>query len=154
MKVPIFYAAWRDEIRTSCIIWSLLLIITLGPLHTRAKIRDHEIVRAQERVSKGHPKTPPKSCIRCAKKAIRCGTYMRTSGVTGPIALAAVYRAMLKIEALIWISFWRALKFQLFNWRVGSNPKRQFKNTEMKYKTHIKLVRELYGICFQYNVKN
>jgi hypothetical protein len=32
-----------------------------GPLHTRAKSRDHEIVRAQKKVSKGHPKTPPKS---------------------------------------------------------------------------------------------
>ena len=35
----------------------------LGPLHTRAKSRDHEIVRAQEKVSKGRrPNTPPKSC--------------------------------------------------------------------------------------------
>ena len=29
-----------------------------GPLHTRAKSRDHEIVRAQKKVSKGRPKTP------------------------------------------------------------------------------------------------
>jgi hypothetical protein len=34
----------------------------LGPLHTRAKSRDHEIVRAQKKVSKGCPKTPPRSC--------------------------------------------------------------------------------------------
>ena len=27
------------------------------PLHTRAKSRDHEIVRAQKKVSKGHPNT-------------------------------------------------------------------------------------------------
>ena len=27
----------------------------------RAKSRDHEIVRAQKKVSKGHPKAPPKS---------------------------------------------------------------------------------------------
>jgi hypothetical protein len=34
----------------------------LGPLHTRAKSRDHEIVRAQMKVSKGHrSNTPPKS---------------------------------------------------------------------------------------------
>jgi hypothetical protein len=31
-------------------------------LHTRAKSRDHDIVRAQKKVSEGHPKTPPKSC--------------------------------------------------------------------------------------------
>ena len=31
-----------------------------GPLHTRAKSRNHEIVRAQMKVSKGHPKTLPK----------------------------------------------------------------------------------------------
>ena len=34
----------------------------LGPLHTQAKSRDHEIVRAQKKVSKGRPNTPPKSC--------------------------------------------------------------------------------------------
>jgi hypothetical protein len=34
----------------------------LGPLHTRAKSRNREIVRAQKKVSKGHLKTPPKSC--------------------------------------------------------------------------------------------
>jgi hypothetical protein len=34
----------------------------LGPLHTRAKSRDHKIVRAQNKVSKGRPKTPPQSC--------------------------------------------------------------------------------------------
>ena len=34
-----------------------------GPLHTRAKSRDHEIVRAPKQVSKGRrPKTPSKSC--------------------------------------------------------------------------------------------
>ena len=36
-------------------------ILTLGPLHTRAKSRDHEIVRAQKKVSKSRPNTPPKS---------------------------------------------------------------------------------------------
>jgi hypothetical protein len=30
------------------------------PLHTRAKGRDHEIVRAQKKVSKSRPNTPPK----------------------------------------------------------------------------------------------
>jgi hypothetical protein len=30
----------------------------LGPLHTRANSHDHEIVRAQMKVSKGRPKTP------------------------------------------------------------------------------------------------
>ena len=34
----------------------------LGPLHTRAKSRDHEIVRARKKVSKGCPEAPPKSC--------------------------------------------------------------------------------------------
>ena len=34
----------------------------LGPLHTRAKGRDHEVLRAQKKVSKGRPKTAPKSC--------------------------------------------------------------------------------------------
>jgi hypothetical protein len=41
-------------------IW--LHIILQGPLHTWAKSRDHEIVRAQKKGSKGRPNTPPKSC--------------------------------------------------------------------------------------------
>ena len=34
------------------------LLSPLGPLHTWAKNRDHEIVRAQKKVFKGRPKTP------------------------------------------------------------------------------------------------
>ena len=34
------------------------------------------------------------------------------------------------------------------------NPRRQSKNIEMKYKTHMALVHELNGTCFQYNMKN
>ena len=30
--------------------------LPLGPLHTRANNRDHEIVRARKKVSKGRPK--------------------------------------------------------------------------------------------------
>ena len=64
------------------------------------------------------------------------------------------YTSMVEIEALIRVSFWRALQLLPFNWRVGPNPRRHSKNIKMKYKTHIKLVRELYGTCFQYNAKN
>jgi hypothetical protein len=39
-----------------------IIVSTRGPLHTRAKSRDHEIVRAQSKVSKGRPNIPPKSC--------------------------------------------------------------------------------------------
>ena len=39
---------------------------------------------------------------------------------------------LFKIEVLIWVSFWRALRFQPFTWTVGSNPKRQSKNVEMQ----------------------
>ena len=35
---------------------------TLRPLHTHTKSRDHEIVRAHKKVSKGRRNTPPKSC--------------------------------------------------------------------------------------------
>ena len=51
---------------------------------------------------------------------------------------------------------WRALKFQFFSWRVGSNPRRQSKNIKMKYKTHIELVHQLYDTCFQFiwRIKN
>ena len=45
---------------------------------------------------------------------------------------------VVKIEALIWVSIWRALKFQPFSWSVGSNPRCQSKNIEMIYKTYIK----------------
>ena len=46
--------------------------ITLGSLHTRAKSRDHEIVRAQKKVSKGHPNTPPKSCSVVTNPRVWC----------------------------------------------------------------------------------
>jgi hypothetical protein len=36
--------------------------MTLRPLHSQAKSRDHEIVRAQKKVFKGCRTTPPKSC--------------------------------------------------------------------------------------------
>ena len=42
--------------------WTILQDHLLGPLHTRAKSRDHEVVRAQKKESKGRPNTPPKSC--------------------------------------------------------------------------------------------
>ena len=48
--------------------------------------------------------------------------------------------------ALVWVTFWRALKFQSFKCTVGSNPRRQSKNIEMKHKIHIKLVYEFYMI--------
>ena len=36
--------------------------VEVGPFHTPAKSRDYEIVRAEKKVSKGRPNTPPKSC--------------------------------------------------------------------------------------------
>ena len=47
----------------------------------------------------------------------------------------------------MWVSSWRALRFQPFNWKVGWNLRRQSKNIEMEYETHIKRVYELYGTC-------
>jgi hypothetical protein len=40
-----------------------------------------------------------------------------------------------------------------FHLKVGSNPRRQSKNIEMNYISHIKLVNELHGTCFQSNTK-
>ena len=56
--------------------------ICLRPLHIQAKSLDHEVMRAQKKVSKGRPNTPSKSCIgwswilKCSVKAY----------VTGPSA--------------------------------------------------------------------
>ena len=44
--------------------------------------------------------------------------------------------------------------FNVFNWRDGSNPRRQSKNIELKYKIRTKLVHGLCGTCFQYSAKN
>ena len=63
------------------------------------------------------------------------------------------FGVVFKIEALIWGSFWRALKWKPFSWRAGSHSRCQSKNIEMKYKTRIELVHDIYGTCFQYNVK-
>jgi hypothetical protein len=61
--------------------------------------------------------------------------------------------SIFEIETFIRVSIWRALKFRLFGWKSNSNSRRQSKNIEMKYKTHIKLVHELYSTCFEYNVR-
>ena len=58
--------------------------------------------------------------------------YPPCSATVGPYRQTPHWWSI-KIEALIWVSFWRALKFQLFSWRAGSNPRRQSKNIlEMK----------------------
>ena len=44
------------------VFFNLTLNLYLGPPHTRAESRDHEIMRAQNKVSKGRPNTPPNSC--------------------------------------------------------------------------------------------
>jgi hypothetical protein len=44
---------------------------------------------------------------------------------------------MFKVETLVRVSFWRALEFQPFSWRTGSNPRCQSKDILMNYKTCI-----------------
>jgi hypothetical protein len=44
----------------------------LGPLHTRAKSRDHEIVRAQKKLSKGRSNTPPTSYSAVIDPKVQC----------------------------------------------------------------------------------
>ena len=58
-------------------------------------------------------------------------------------------QCFIKIEDLIWVSFGRAFKFQSFNWRVGSNPRRWAKNMDMKYQTRLKLVHETIRCMFR-----
>jgi hypothetical protein len=56
LEYYLFYSAYLS------FVISIPPSLHLGPLRTRAKSRDHEIVRAQKKVSKGRPNTPPKSC--------------------------------------------------------------------------------------------
>ena len=44
----------------------------LGPLHTRAKTRDHETLRAQKKVCRGRPNTPPQSCSVVTDPQVYC----------------------------------------------------------------------------------
>ena len=63
--------------------------------------------------------------------------------------------SMFKIDAFIWVLFWRALKSQPFSWRVGSNLRRQSKNIEMECKTHIKLVWYIFlAQCEKFIIKH
>ena len=93
---------------------------------------------------------------RLVKSAFMLGWGQMYQDTSSSLGLCVKGRggSVFKIEALIWVSFRRALKFQLFSWRARSNPRRQAKNMEMKCKPPIKLVRELHGTCFLYNVKN
>ena len=84
-------------------------------------------------------------------------SYLKFLGIVGQdpsVSNSDWLHAMFKIEALMWVSFWRVPKFQPFSWKVGSNPTRQSKNIRMKYKARIKLEHELYGTRFPYNGKN
>jgi hypothetical protein len=53
---------YDDELDNAMHSWLATLTCDSTPLHTRAKSRDHEIVKAQKKVSKGGPNTPRKSC--------------------------------------------------------------------------------------------
>jgi hypothetical protein len=46
--------------------------IHLGPLHTRAKSRNHESVGAQKKVSNGRSKTRPISCGLVTDSQVEC----------------------------------------------------------------------------------
>jgi hypothetical protein len=59
-RVDVNFVKWY--IRMTALIEPYVIEWSLGPLHTRAKSRDHEIVRAQKKVFKGRPNTPPTSC--------------------------------------------------------------------------------------------
>jgi hypothetical protein len=48
----------------------------------------------------------------------------------------------------------KGFQISTLQWRVGSNPRRQSKYVEMKYKARIKPVHELCDTCSQNNVKN
>ena len=47
--------------RASSVKWLYHISYNLGPLHTRAKSRDHETCESPQKMSKSQPKTPPKS---------------------------------------------------------------------------------------------
>ena len=62
---------------------------------------------------------------------------------------------MFKIEAPIWILFLKGSQISALQLKgCFKNLKRQCKTIEIKYKIHIKLLHEVYGTCFKYNVKN
>ena len=49
--------------------------------------------------------------------------------------------------------FWRALKISTLQLKGWFKSRLQSKNIKMKYKIHIKVVHELCGTCFRYNVE-
>ena len=51
----------KTTVRKLMLLGHYNIIQHLRSLHTQAKSSDHEIVRAQKKVSKGRPKTAPKS---------------------------------------------------------------------------------------------
>ena len=72
------------------LVWPTLIISMLifhshkqhysRPLHTQAKSHDHDITRAQKKVSKGRPNTPPKSCSVVTDPQVQCEA-MRDRGL-------------------------------------------------------------------------
>src|ERR1700738_4469381 len=70
------------------------LIWVLGQLHTRAKSRDFEIVRAQTNVSNGRPNTPPKRVV--WSRTLKCSVK---SYVIGP-STECYFNAFLFMQVL------------------------------------------------------
>ena len=67
------FCTWNVIFKDGHFRWCTKLGNTdLEPLHTRAKSRDHEFVRAQKKVSKGRPNTPPKSSSVVTDPLVSC----------------------------------------------------------------------------------
>ena len=60
--------------------------------------------------------------------------------------------SMFKIEALIWVPLWRALTFQPFIWRAGSNPRIWKWNT--KFILNLCMNHMVHVSCIMWRIKN
>ena len=77
-------------------------------------------------------------------KGLPSHPILKTQGASNDIVVHAKALVIgVQIKALIWILFWRALKFHRFSWRDGSNLRRHFNNIEMKHK----LILNFYMDC-------
>ena len=72
--------SWSLSNGSSPITTTLEYLLRAASHTTPAKSRDHEIVRAQKKVSKGLPNTPPKSCS--VSRILKCSVKSYVTGAT------------------------------------------------------------------------
>ena len=111
-----------------------------GPLHTRANSCDHEIVRAQKKVSKGRPNTPPNSSV--WSRTLECSVWpWPQPNVVSMIFYSCMSSHMIKYNnQRLWAfgapwspGFWKQSKWNFIHLKPYRTPCRLYMHLAFTY---------------------